>query len=1176
MSVQEYKIKFGADLRAIDEAEKKLLGIGLNVERLSKDIIKVPVDIDTLKAGNNLNKFVDIIKKINPEMKVHVDYQDAKDKLSTFTKKQNVLALAMDDTANNSVSGQNINARLQSYITQIRNGLAEDLDMSAIMDEAVAYVEVIKKKYGDLANIISGEILPAWKDVFNAELGTTRSGIWDTAKGKHVVPQIVKGELDSYQSVIKAQEKVMEGLRKLGAVDIPKDVFEAFSMFTGQKGDKPLDLSKWSKGQVDALAELVRIRKLADQYEKGTMGIETPDSNLTDEEFSSVLKQHVSDYKQYVSEMMRLSESDPMHQDTNIQDQITYYAALASREENIIALMRERNKLAKGAGFEQITGISPRDLFADINTVRDNLSAGVNNMTRGESFIGIIKPLLDSLALDAGVAEKDVAAFRQEQAEKIGRFIETMYVSYEDLNLDSIKSKLYGESHADVADDAARRALVEADRAAAAADQAEAERDRARQAADETNEIADEIRGAQTKLNEALNTGVDAGGDSGVSERTEEYRELENAIDGATHAAETNADTNGETGHHAETERHIRELEQEGEALDSVNDKQEKLNETRKAGTAQSEKPVGNAEKKAGEDAEKAAKGFEENAKALETEAAIAEKKINIIKTLGSAEKESGDKSKQAAKDYDTSAESLKREEQAAKKKAELLKAAQKTPSQPEQVLEDEKTVQQYLSQLGKFPSNSRYLNLEMRMAERRPMSSNMLAELQQYEQQFKNIKERITTAIESWDSESRQKVEEILGRIDTEMSSRREEYLEKRVDSLTKMFAKAKSQMDSLNLTPEQGGLLAGISNKIANINIAIARGPSNGKSWAKEELQGIINEINNAESAMSDFGSKSGIFASTGEVGKLLDKVNITLSKYNMDDNTRARLEEMQQNLRGARDEADQLNQSFTRLTKADISKLNNDFASLSSNINKTNLVGKNVFETIASAASTQTTQLIARWFSLSDLIRYARQMITTVTQIDTAMKELQKVSGETASRIDENFRKSADTAKDLGASIKDVISSTADWSRLGYDIDAAEDLARVTTMYQNIALGIDQKSASEYLVSTLKGFQMQADEAESIIDKINEVAQNWPIDQAGIGEALQRSAAAFSTSGTSLDKAIALVTSSNSVLQNPEKVGTLWTTLSARIRGRFYAHLQRRLWSTACINKRSFITI
>ena len=60
------------------------------------------------------------------------------------------------------------------------------------------------------------------------------------------------------------------------------------------------------------------------------------------------------------------------------------------------------------------------------------------------------------------------------------------------------------------------------------------------------------------------------------------------------------------------------------------------------------------------------------------------------------------------------------------------------------------------------------------------------------------------------------------------------------------------------------------------------------------------------------------------------------------------------------------------------------------------------------------------------------------------------------------------------------------------------------------------------------------------------------NFAITSAGIGEALQRSASALATAGNTLDESVALVTAANSVVQNPEQVGTALKTLSLRLRG------------------------
>lgn len=194
----------------------------------------------------------------------------------------------------------------------------------------------------------------------------------------------------------------------------------------------------------------------------------------------------------------------------------------------------------------------------------------------------------------------------------------------------------------------------------------------------------------------------------------------------------------------------------------------------------------------------------------------------------------------------------------------------------------------------------------------------------------------------------------------------------------------------------------------------------------------------------------------------------------------------------------------------------------------------------------------QFIAQYFSFQDWIRYGRQAIEIVKEVDSALTELRKVSNASDTRLNQSLKQSTQTAKELGASISDVINATSDWSRLGYNIDEAEELARVSTLFQNVGDNMSAESASSYLISTLKGFQLGADQAIDIVDKYNEVANNFAIDTAGIGEALQRSAASFNAAGTDINKSIALVTTTNAVLQNPETVGTLYKTLSARIRG------------------------
>ena len=211
-----------------------------------------------------------------------------------------------------------------------------------------------------------------------------------------------------------------------------------------------------------------------------------------------------------------------------------------------------------------------------------------------------------------------------------------------------------------------------------------------------------------------------------------------------------------------------------------------------------------------------------------------------------------------------------------------------------------------------------------------------------------------------------------------------------------------------------------------------------------------------------------------------------------------------------------------------------------------------GDAMWRRIGNRLADMNSKMIAQYLSWQDIIRYIRQISSEVIKLDTALTELRKVSDASSERLQQSLQKSTDTAKELGSTIEDVINITADWARLGYNVDEAEELARVTTLFKNVGDNMSAEDASSFMISTLKGFEMEADQAMDIADKFNEVANNFAIDTAGIGDALQRSAAAFNAANTDLNESIALITATNAVVQNPESVGTMWKTVSARIRG------------------------
>lgn len=78
-----------------------------------------------------------------------------------------------------------------------------------------------------------------------------------------------------------------------------------------------------------------------------------------------------------------------------------------------------------------------------------------------------------------------------------------------------------------------------------------------------------------------------------------------------------------------------------------------------------------------------------------------------------------------------------------------------------------------------------------------------------------------------------------------------------------------------------------------------------------------------------------------------------------------------------------------------------------------------------------------------------------------------------------------------------------------------------------------GLDSvEESTNSIISTMKAFGIESSDTMSIIDKFNEVGNNFAITSAGIGEALQRSASALHEAGNTIDESVALVTAANSV--------------------------------------------
>ena len=179
--------------------------------------------------------------------------------------------------------------------------------------------------------------------------------------------------------------------------------------------------------------------------------------------------------------------------------------------------------------------------------------------------------------------------------------------------------------------------------------------------------------------------------------------------------------------------------------------------------------------------------------------------------------------------------------------------------------------------------------------------------------------------------------------------------------------------------------------------------------------------------------------------------------------------------------------------------------------------------------------------------------QQIYQNVVDIDTAMTELKKVTNETDSTYQSFLTDAGTRAKNIGTDVSSIVNATADYARLGYSLSDATKLADVSAVYYNVGDDLDSfDKATENIVGTMKAFNIQANDAISLVDKLNNISNNYAVSSGDLGDILQRSASAMEAAGNTLDQTIALGTAMNSVVQNAETTGSTLKVLALRIRG------------------------
>lgn len=241
-----------------------------------------------------------------------------------------------------------------------------------------------------------------------------------------------------------------------------------------------------------------------------------------------------------------------------------------------------------------------------------------------------------------------------------------------------------------------------------------------------------------------------------------------------------------------------------------------------------------------------------------------------------------------------------------------------------------------------------------------------------------------------------------------------------------------------------------------------------------------------------------------------------------------------------------------AYGKLTTDEFRSIQNEFKLIQQQAIATGKIGRSFGSTFSGAFKS-----ILQYVNVSTIIYQSisglKQMFQNVVDIDSAMTELKKVTNESSESYSKFLSTAGSSAKEIGTTVTSIIESTANFARLGYSFSDSQELAKTANIYAVVGDEIDSvDTATKSIISTMAAYKDEITDSMQIADKFNEVSNHFAISSGGIGDSLQRSASSLAAANNSLDQSIALITAANTVVQDPETVGTAFKTISMRIRG------------------------
>ncbi len=228
-----------------------------------------------------------------------------------------------------------------------------------------------------------------------------------------------------------------------------------------------------------------------------------------------------------------------------------------------------------------------------------------------------------------------------------------------------------------------------------------------------------------------------------------------------------------------------------------------------------------------------------------------------------------------------------------------------------------------------------------------------------------------------------------------------------------------------------------------------------------------------------------------------------------------------------------------------------------------NTSNSLGKYNSATKRAAQETKTfgqslsdaISRLAKYYIASLPIQVVRkaisEAITTVKEFDSALIEFRKVSDLAGESLTAYTEKLAKLGEVTGSTMQAMVEAATEFRKSGFSDEDSAKLASIAEKYRNIAdEEISAGESASFIIAQMKAFNIEADQAEHIIDSVNEVANNFSVSSADLATNLGNMSAIMAINNVSLEEQIGMLTGVTEITRNASSASRGLVMVSSRL--------------------------